>query len=215
MTDFAYTALLVMTHNKTGLKYFCKTTRMDDLHKYRGSGLHWKRHLKKHGRDVSVGVLGFYGDKERCTQAALNFSKENDIIASDQWANLIDENGLTGAGAGAANHRYGKEHPNKGGTRPEMIGRLVGEKNGMYGKPSPMRGVVRPRGKDSPLYGRKRPEGGGKPSKPVIRLEDGKEFASVADAARECNGSRSGITKCCLGKAKTSHNYKWAYKESV
>ena len=215
MTEFAYTALLVMTHNKTGLKYFCKTTRMNELNTYKGSGVHWKRHLRKHGRDVSVGVLGLYSDKERCMKAALDFSQENNIIASDQWANLIDENGLTGAGAGSANHRYGKPHPNKGGTRPDMIGRLAGEKNGMYGKPSAMRGVAKPKGKDSPLYGRKRPEGGGKPSKPVIRLEDGKEFASVADAARECNGSRSGITKCCLGKAKTSHGYRWAYKESV
>jgi len=213
MSAFAYTALLVMTHNKTGLKYFCKTTRMNELNTYKGSGIHWKRHLRKHGRDVTVGVLGLYSDKERCMQAALDFSKENNIVADVGWANLIDENGMSGAGTGAANHRYGKPHPNKGGTRPDMIGRLAGEKNGMYGKPSPMRGVAKPKGKDSPLYGRKRPEGGGKPSKPVIRLEDGKEFASVADAARECKGSRSGITKCCLGKAHTSHGYTWAYKE--
>jgi hypothetical protein len=211
--SFPYTALLVMTHNKTGLKYFCKTTRMDELHKYKGSGLHWKRHLKAHGRDVSVGVLGLYQDKERCMKAALDFSRQNNIIKSQEWANLIDEDGMTGAGAGSANHRYGKPHPNKGGTRPDMIGRLVGEKNGMYGKPSAMRGAAKPKGKDSPLYGRKRPEGGGKPPKTVVRLEDKKEYLSVADAARDIDGTRSGITKCCLNKAKTAHGYTWAYKE--
>jgi hypothetical protein len=210
---FNPTALLVMTHNKTGLKYFCKTTRVDELHKYKGSGVYWKKHLKKHGRDVSVGLLGFYTDKERCVNAAVSFSKENDIATSDLWANIIIENGLDGAGTGEANHRFGKPHPNKGGVRPEMIGRLVGEKNGMYGKPSPMRGVPKPKGKDSPLYGRKKPEGGGKKPKPVVRIEDGKVFESVASAAVASNGSRSGITKCCEGKAKTAHGYRWKYLE--
>ena len=38
--DFAPTALLVMTHNVTGMKYFCKTTRLKNLHWYKGSGLY-------------------------------------------------------------------------------------------------------------------------------------------------------------------------------
>jgi hypothetical protein len=213
--DFAPTALLVMTHNVTGLKYFCKTTRLGFLHKYKGSGVYWKRHMRLHGRDVTVGVLGVYFDKDRCMSAALNFSKENDIVKDSGWANCILENGLDGAGAGEANHRYGKPHPNKGGTRPEMIGRLIGPLNGMYGKPSPLRGVPKPKGKDSPLYGRKRPDGCGKPSKAVVRLNDGVVFESVSDAGRACNGATSGISKCCMGKAKSAHGFRWAYKENV
>jgi hypothetical protein len=213
--DFAPTALLVMTHNVTGLKYFCKTTRLGFLHKYKGSGVYWKRHMRLHGRDVTVGVLGVYFDKDRCMSAALNFSKENDIVKDSGWANCILENGLDGAGAGEANHRYGKPHPNKGGTRPEMIGRLIGPLNGMYGKPSPLRGVPKPKGKDSPLYGRKRPDGCGKPSKAVVRLDDGVVFESVSDAGRACNGATSGISKCCMGKAKSAHGFRWAYKENV
>lgn len=213
--DFAPTALLVMTHNVTGLKYFCKTTRLGFLHKYKGSGVYWKRHMRLHGRDVTVGVLGVYFDKDRCMSAALNFSKENDIVKDSGWANCILENGLDGAGAGEANHRYGKPHPNKGGTRPEMAGRLIGPLNGMYGKPSPLRGVPKPKGKDSPLYGRKRPDGGGKPSKAVVRLDDGVVFESVSDAGRACNGTTSGISKCCMGKAKSAHGFRWAYKENV
>jgi len=63
---FNPTALLVIEHNITGLKYFCKTTRFSEINHYKGSGLYWKRHMKKHGKDVKVGVLGIYFDKERC-----------------------------------------------------------------------------------------------------------------------------------------------------
>ena len=64
-SSFAGTALLVMEHNKTGLKYFCKTSRLQNLLYYRGSGKYWKRHLKVHGKDITVGVLGIYFDKQR------------------------------------------------------------------------------------------------------------------------------------------------------
>lgn len=212
-TRFAPTLLLVKTHNVTGKKYFCKTTRLDMAHFYFGSGVHWKRHLKAHGNDVTTGVLGFYLDKQRCMDAALKFSKENDIVASDDWLNLIDENGLDGAGAGELHHMYGKSHPDKGSKRP-WVGKS-GSANPMYGKPSAMRGVAKPKGIDSPLYGRKRPEGGGKKPHAVIGTKDGKEyhFESVAAAARFINRSNSSVHKCCTGKGKTGGGYMWKYKE--
>jgi hypothetical protein len=210
--SFAPTALLVMTHNVTGLKYFCKTSKLKNMHWYKGSGVYWKKHMRVHGRDITAGVLGVYFDKDRCVAAALKFSEENDIVVSDKWANFIPENGLSGAGFGELNHRYGKAHPNKGGTRPDMVGRLVGPLNGMYGKPSPMRGKNNT-GASKALKGRKRPEGGGKPSHPVIRLDDGVEFESVATAASSIGKTRSGITQCCMGKAKSAHGFRWAYKE--
>ena len=212
--DFAPTALLVMTHNVTGLKYFCKTTRLGFLHNYKGSGVYWKRHMRLHGRDVTVGILGVYFDKDRCVSAALNFSKQNDIVKNSEWANIIPENGLDGAGLGDANHRYGKPHPNKGGTRPEMIGRLIGPLNGMYGKPSPMLGKTNI-GASKAHKGRKRPEGGGKPSRPVVCLTNGDVFESVSEAARKYNGYSTIISQCCLGKTKTAYGMKWAYKENV
>jgi hypothetical protein len=211
---FAPTALLVLTHNVTGLKYFCKTTRIKNLHWYKGSGIYWKRHMRVHGRDVSAGVVGIYNDKDRCMAAALAFSEKYDIVNSDEWANLAVENGINGAGAGKLNHRYGKPHPNKGGTRPDLKGRYVGAANPMFGKPSPMRGKHNA-GASAALKGRPRPIGGGKPPRPVIRLNDGVKFASVAEAALSLQGSRSGITQCCMGKAKTAHGYRWAYREAA
>lgn len=210
--SFAPTALLVLTHNVTGMKYFCKTTRLKNLHWYKGSGLYWKRHMKVHGRDISAGVLGLYYDQDRCVSAALKFSAENNIVADEGWANFIPENGLNGAGAGELNHRYGKPHPGKGKPRPEMVGRLVGEKNGMYGKPSPMRGKHNA-GASVAHKGRKRPEGSGKPAKPVIRLDDGVVFESISAAARNLGKTKGGITDCCMGKAKSAHGFRWAYKE--
>jgi hypothetical protein len=212
---FAPTALLVMKHNVTGLQYFCKTTKLHLLNSYKGSGKYWKRHRAKHGNDISVGVLGVYYEADRCNNAALEFSKTNDIVKSIEWANLIYENGFDGAPTGETNPMYGRESRLKGKKRPEISEMLRGEKNPMWGKPSAMRGVSKPKGKDSPLYGRKRPEGGGKKPHPVIGMKNGEEyhFDSVADASRFIGRTRSSVHKCCSGKAKTGGGYTWKYKE--
>ena len=211
---FQPTALLVMKHDLTGLQYFCKTTRLHEVQYYKGSGVHWKRHLRKHGRHVTVGVLGLYYDEARCSSAADKFSADNDIVASDQWANLINENGFDGAPSGEHHPLYGKPSKYIGQKRPH-VGKS-GPDNPMWGKPSAMRGVPKPKGKDSPLYGRKRPEGGGKKAKPVIRTDaSGVEtrYDSVASAARAvgCHGTQ--ISACCNGKQKTGHGYIWRYAE--
>ncbi|CAB4134374.1 hypothetical protein UFOVP267_56 [uncultured Caudovirales phage] len=213
MTDFQPTALLVMTHNVTGLRYFCKTSRLNELKYYKGSGVYWKRHLKKHGRDIAVETLGIYFDKEHCLAVAKEFCEQHQIGSNSEWANLIPENGLDGAPVGKAHPMFGKPSPCIGQKRP-WVGKK-GTDNPMWGKPSPMRGIPKPKGKDSPLYGRKRPEGGGKPSKPVVCLTDGSVFASVSEAARKYNGNSTTISKCCLGKAKTAYGMEWAYKESL
>lgn len=120
MQPFSPTALLVMSHNTTGLKYFCKTSLLDRIQRYKGSGTRWLNHLNVHGKDITVGVLGFYTDEKRCNDTALQFSKENNIVKSDEWANLIDETGLmTGVSMkGKNNPFYGKTHS------PEVIDKI-------------------------------------------------------------------------------------------
>ena len=122
--QFSPTALLVMSHNVTGLKYFCKTADLRNVYNYKGSGLYWKKHINKHGKDVTVGVMGFYTDYQRCRDAALKFSQENDIVNSDAWANLVLENGTDGALNGSDNPFYGKSHT------PEMTEHLRQQKIG-------------------------------------------------------------------------------------
>jgi hypothetical protein len=209
---FQPTALLVMTHNVTGLRYFCKTSRLDELCYYKGSGVYWKRHLRKHGRNVSVDVIGVYHDKQECMDVAKQFSQENMIGANPAWANLIPENGLDGAPVGAAHPLFGKPSTCIGQKRP-WVGKR-GADNPMWGKPSSMRGKKNI-GASLALKGRKRPEGGGKPARPVVCLTTGRVFKSVSEAAKEYNGHGTTISKCCLGKAKTAYGMEWAYKESL
>lgn len=87
--------LLVKQHAITGLKYFCKTTRKDPF-KYPGSGKRWQRHLRKYGTNVTTLEYWEFEDQEACTKFALDFSQRNNIVESDEWANLIPEDGVRG-----------------------------------------------------------------------------------------------------------------------
>ncbi len=93
--EFRPTYLYIKQHSLTGLKYFGKTTRHPE--KYPGSGSYWQKHYRQHGKKYIVTLWSqLFNDKEECTRFALNFSKENNIVESDQWANLMPENGLDG-----------------------------------------------------------------------------------------------------------------------
>lgn len=88
--------LYVKQHSVTGLKYFGKTTKADP-YKYRGSGHHWLRHIKKHGIEfIETIELYEFQDQEEATKFALEFSKKHQIVESPEWANLIVENATDG-----------------------------------------------------------------------------------------------------------------------
>ena len=86
--------LYLKTHNKTGLKYLGKT--VVDPFKYKGSGVYWSNHLKKHGNDVSTDILFESESKEEITEKGLYYSTEWNIVESKEFANLIDETGSGG-----------------------------------------------------------------------------------------------------------------------
>jgi hypothetical protein len=96
------TILYVKTHNVTGLRYFGKYCPSDTkygqmgVHRYRGSGHHWKRHIKRHGYDVHTEVIGVYEDKKLLVDAATTFSTKHNIVECPEWANLKPEDGLSG-----------------------------------------------------------------------------------------------------------------------
>ena len=87
--------LLIKTHNKTGLKYLCKTVK-EDHSGYKGSGKYWVLHMKKHGRDVTSQLLFETDNIDEFSKYALNKSIELDVVNSNDWANLKHENGLDG-----------------------------------------------------------------------------------------------------------------------
>jgi hypothetical protein len=150
--DFPPTALLVMQHNITGLKYFCKTSLLYRIYSYKGSGTRWNNHLKVHGKDISVGMMGVYTDKQRCLEAAKKFSADNNIVNSDEWANLVEETGMKGASMkGERNPFYGKKHTPETAERIRLqkIGKSVNK--GAYRSPENRAKI------SASLKGRKKP----------------------------------------------------------
>ena len=104
--------LYVKIHNITGLKYFGKTVK--NPYTYKGSGIYWKKHIKKHGDNISTIIVGeYFKDSELLTLHSLNFSTIYDIVRSSEWANLINENGSDGNCPGTV---FSQETRNKIGT---------------------------------------------------------------------------------------------------
>lgn len=103
MEKFTPTWLIIKQHNKTGLKYFCKTTNKDPI-KYLGSGTVWRRHIKKYGKDITTLWCQLFFSEQEIKEYATKFSIENNIISEKDefgnkiWANLIIENGIDGGG---------------------------------------------------------------------------------------------------------------------
>lgn len=94
-TPIIPTYLYIKQHSITKKKYFGKTIR--DPYTYKGSGKHWIRHYKKHGKEFieTLWVSELYTDT-KISEDALKISQENNIVESTEWLNLIPENGLDG-----------------------------------------------------------------------------------------------------------------------
>jgi short-subunit dehydrogenase involved in D-alanine esterification of teichoic acids len=94
------TTLYIATHNKTGLKYFGKSSlyhTQEELQKcYHGSGVEWKNHLKEYGNDVIMEIWYQDENQEAINNLALMFSETYNIVKSDDWANMCNESGIGG-----------------------------------------------------------------------------------------------------------------------
>lgn len=90
--------LLIKTHNITGLKYLCKTSK-PNYNKYTGSGKYWKDHLRLHGKDFTTDLLKECKDNEEVRIWGQYYSNLWDVVnAKDSagkkiWANLVPEEG--------------------------------------------------------------------------------------------------------------------------
>ena len=113
--------LYIKQHQITKLLYFGKTTRQY-IESYSGSGKYWKRHLKQHGTLIDTLCIWEFEDQIECTDFAIQFSKENDIVKSSKWANFIEENGLNGGYSGT--NMLGKHHSEE--SKAKMINAATG-----------------------------------------------------------------------------------------
>jgi|TARA_R110000744_G_scaffold2415_3_gene9820 hypothetical protein len=87
--------LYLKTHNKTNLKYLGYTKR-EDYDVYKGSGIYWKRHIKKYGYDVETELLGSFDDLAKLKQHGTHFSILWNVVDSNDFANLKTEEGISG-----------------------------------------------------------------------------------------------------------------------
>jgi len=91
--------ILLKTHNVTGKKYLCKHVSCyeNSCYKYTGSGVYWKRHIAKHGDDIGTEILARCKSAEEVAIVGLEFSNKFNVVESNDYANLIPENGQGGA----------------------------------------------------------------------------------------------------------------------
>ena len=109
--------LYVKTHSKTGIKYLGKTTK--DPYKYIGSGVKWHQLLKQHGAEHTTEIIKECNSNHEINVWGRHYSTLWDVVASDQWANLIPETGGGGPWSinrkkvdirGNKNPMFGKHH---------------------------------------------------------------------------------------------------------
>ena len=84
--------LYVKTHSTTGLKYLGFTAK-DDPHKYPGSGFHWRKHLKCHGKKYTTDIILETDDLQMIRDQGIYYSQLWDVVKSANWANEKPESG--------------------------------------------------------------------------------------------------------------------------
>jgi len=112
--------LLLKTHNKTGLKYLCRhiTKYEKTCYNYKGSGVRWTRHLEKHGNNVTTEIIAKCDSIEEAKELGLQYSEKWNIVESEDFANLVPEDGQGGSGPASHRKTYGsrfgyEQEPNR------------------------------------------------------------------------------------------------------
>lgn len=124
--------LMIKTHNQTGLKYLCQSSRIDYIN-YTGSGSYWKKHLSKHGPDFSTIVLFETTNKDEIKQQGIYYSNKFNVVNSEEWANLVPEQGDGGYTANLQSYKDGMANRNYKGSNNPNYGK-VGALSPKYGK---------------------------------------------------------------------------------
>jgi hypothetical protein len=88
---------LYLKESPNGLKYIGKT--INNPHEYMGSGIVWKNHIKKHKLsklDIKTTILFQSDDTTLFKEEAIKYSKLYNIVDSNEFANLTEEQGQGG-----------------------------------------------------------------------------------------------------------------------
>jgi hypothetical protein len=71
-------------------------TTSNSVEVYKGSGKYWRRHIRKHGYDVTTEVLLETESHEELKETGVFFSKLWGVVKSSEWANCKLEEGEGG-----------------------------------------------------------------------------------------------------------------------
>ena len=73
---FKKTYIYIKICNHCGLKYFGKSCNYRDKKNYKGGGIYWLRHLKKHNSDIKTFIIKEFENEQKCIDFCilLNFS---------------------------------------------------------------------------------------------------------------------------------------------
>lgn len=138
--------LMIKKAYPTGLMYLCYTKQ--EPYSYKGSGKRWENHIKFHNPLIVTCVIGEYETMEEIRENGIKWSKELDVVRSNQWANLREEDGL-GGGSGKVGRRWKiKDTSNMRGpkfidkTTEEYAARIKNLRDRMTGENNPRKRLV-------------------------------------------------------------------------
>lgn len=115
---FKPTFLYIKRHSKTGKLYFGKTTLLDKVESYNGSGTYWTNHIKAHGIEfVETIWYCLFTEIDELVEFATRFSEMNCIVESSHWANQIPEDGLSGIGVPMKRPDVAERNRSRKGTK--------------------------------------------------------------------------------------------------
>ena len=120
--QFKPTRLYVKQIN--GLKYFGKSCS-NNIEKYTGSGVKWLNYVKKYGKEniKTLWISDWFYCPHYLQDFALMYSEYNQIVESDEWANLMPEHGIYGSSKG---HMAGIPKPKSETHRKSISDTLTG-----------------------------------------------------------------------------------------
>ena len=80
----------------------------------------WKPHIKKHGRDIHTEILNTFNKKENLIKEGLKYSNRWNVVNSDEFANLREEEGDGGDTSGFIDYKKMKPMPKGKWKRPDF-----------------------------------------------------------------------------------------------
>jgi hypothetical protein len=176
---------MIKTHNVTGKKYLCKTIQKDH-DKYLGSGTLWRRHISKHGENISTVVIFQTEDKEHFNKICKETSIKLNVVELKEWLNIVPEHGDGGdtsmspafqkaKAAGRLGH-YGDKNP--------MKDPLIAKKNhqNQIGQKRPTAVIAAVSTWQNPIIREKR--------KPIVECNNCGKKLTIQNLERHQKGSR-------------------------